>query len=684
MPGYFQNNSGRSRALAASFAVGAVSFVVYWLTAYRTIAWWDNAEYTAVAVSLGVAHPPGSLLLTILGWLVTRIQWGISDTFVLSLTAAAIASATVGLVFWVGRGAVRALTTSEQNLQVTVSILAAFSMAFAATFWSYATRFSPYILTALMTALIFWAMLKWWDRAEGAGGLRWLFVISLLFGLDFSVHRTNLILLPALAAWVIFRRPRTLISGKAWLYGLSGLAAGLIVHFLIIPIAAANPIINGNDPSTLTRFWEYVSLKQYGGGFLVNLFPRKSSFWSNQLVDYLKAFSENFFFVDGQFSAVGLVPGLLGLAGLVSLWRMGWKLGAGMLVMFLCASLLMVFYLNMPADFFRDFARHYLPSFVIFGVFVVYGAASLTLSLSRKRNVVRWPLTAILVLLIGASSINQLWSRYALMNNSYNRIADESARNYLKGLEPNAVLITSGDADTWLPLCVQIADGYRKDVTVCNVHLLNTSWFVRTLLEREPDFPISLGEAQLAALRPIVWQDSTVLIPPKEGTDSLRVLVEATMYGDHRILMVSEQLLLEIIRENKWERPIYFTFPPRWLEPHVRCEGIVSRLLPAQQAIIDRDILRRNLFETYGYAGYEDESIPLEQPAMSVALNLMRAFVMLAMEDISSGDVEAYRTTLQKMEEILPESRIERPNHVKAFLQQLEGAARPDSNSDAR
>ncbi len=144
MYGYgFRDNSNRTSALVGVIAASAASFVVYWLTAYRTIAWWDSAEYTAVALSLGVAHPPGSLLLTILGWLITKIPWGVSDTFVLSLTAAVVASLVVGVVFYLARFNSRVLTDRAQVAETVAAIFASLIMAFGITFWSYATKFSP-------------------------------------------------------------------------------------------------------------------------------------------------------------------------------------------------------------------------------------------------------------------------------------------------------------------------------------------------------------------------------------------------------------------------------------------------------------------------------------------------------------------------------------------------------------
>ena len=62
----------RTRAVVI-VTVTAMAVTVFWRTAYPTIAWWDSGSYTTAAATLGLTSPPGSVLLTILGWIVTRL-----------------------------------------------------------------------------------------------------------------------------------------------------------------------------------------------------------------------------------------------------------------------------------------------------------------------------------------------------------------------------------------------------------------------------------------------------------------------------------------------------------------------------------------------------------------------------------------------------------------------------------
>ena len=88
----------RAARVALVVTTGA-SVAVYWRTAYPTITWWDSSSYSLAAATLGVTSSPGSLLLTLLGWLVTRVSIMSSPARQLNLFAGVLGAFTVALVF---------------------------------------------------------------------------------------------------------------------------------------------------------------------------------------------------------------------------------------------------------------------------------------------------------------------------------------------------------------------------------------------------------------------------------------------------------------------------------------------------------------------------------------------------------------------------------------------------------
>ncbi|HKO15677.1 MAG TPA: DUF2723 domain-containing protein, partial [Gemmatimonadaceae bacterium] len=200
---------------------------VFWRTAYPTITWWDSSGYSLAAATLGVYAPPGSLLLTLLGWPIARLVAGTSAAHALNLLAGVLAGLTVALVYLtatrassIARPAGRMDSPRRVSRGTAVgaavgTACGALTLAFSGTLWAYAVMFTPYVLSALFTAVILWTMLRWWHSADASHAWLWIGVLGLEFGLDFSVHRTNALLIPGAVAWVLLRRPGAFRSARS-------------------------------------------------------------------------------------------------------------------------------------------------------------------------------------------------------------------------------------------------------------------------------------------------------------------------------------------------------------------------------------------------------------------------------------------------------------------------------------
>ena len=370
---------------------------VFWRTAYPTITWWDSSSYSLAAVTLGVTSSPGSLLLTLVGWSVTRLPIPLSEAHTLNLVAGVLGAATCALVLVVAvriHGMWSASATAATWPVLAGAGTGALAFAFSVTLWEHAIKFTPYVLTVVFTGLILLTLVRWWESADRPESWRWIALLTFLFGFDFSVHRTNALLIPGALAWILVRRPRTLADSRSWFAAIGGMVAGLSFQLLVMPISSITTSpLNMFQPDTWSRFWDYVSLAQTGGNFQLTLWPRKSPFWSNQVADVLQVFGANVLHHRSSLGIAGWLPGLTGLIGLAWLWRRAPRFALAFSILFLLQLSATVLYFNIPADFFRSLDRHYLPVLTTFAVAIAVGAGAVMLRLAdiwKRRPAVAW------------------------------------------------------------------------------------------------------------------------------------------------------------------------------------------------------------------------------------------------------------------------------------------------------
>lgn len=241
----------------------------------------------------------------------------------------------------------------------------------------------------------------------------------------------------------------------------------------------------------------------------------------------------------------------------------------------------------------------------------------------------------------GRAKIVETWEKEFKLNQNDPRSFEfilDFGRNLLNSCNPNAILFTNGDNDTYPLWWVQEKEGLRKDVAVVNLSLLNTSVFIKYLKGAPHHLPINLTEEAIDNLKP----------RDREG----------------KRIYVSEQIVNDLIETNKWKRPIYYAVTCRrdYLPEPRRLEGLVYRLLEKGDGMeVDVEACRNNVYEVYSYEGVLDEKGEVAEgldPDMGKVLcrNYSAIHFQIGTELKKKGDLEGAVEELQQMVRLVPES----------------------------
>ncbi|MBC8319396.1 MAG: DUF2723 domain-containing protein [Bacteroidetes bacterium] len=304
-------------------------------------------------------------------------------------------------------------------------------------------------------------------------------------------------------------------------------------------------------------------------------------------------------------------------------------------LLFIMTGLAIIVYLNQtplqPRE--RDYA--YAGSFYAFAIWIGLGVLGLYNALQKKMG--NKVIAAIIVslgsiILVPGIMAEQGWDAH---DRSGKYAAADFAKMYLDSCEPNAILFTNGDNDTFPLWYVQEVEDYRTDVRVVNYMLSSGDWYVNQMGRKVYDsdrLPLTINqdfykkeggyvpvferleEAELLdAIRFIENDNKGTRVPLQSGDwidylpakklilpiDKEAVIASGTVGAKDSAMIVdtitwtvrqgglfrNDLMLLDLIATNNWKRPIYFANPnshSKVLDVDKFChlEGVVYRFKP--------------------------------------------------------------------------------------------------------
>lgn len=612
-------------------ATSAVVLAIYLATLAPTTAFWDTSEYIAAAKVLGIPHPPGNPLFTLLAHVWGLLPLSASYAVRINIFAAVTSAAAAGLWFLVAERWLRSVVPVRGP-----RLLAAFGGALvgatAWTVWNQSTvNEKVYTVSLLFIALIAWLTVRWADRAPGVGRDRMLVLIAYLLALTTTNHMMGVLVAPLVIVYVLWTDWRSLLRPVVVIGAVLALIVGVSINYVYLPIRAGQyPPINEGEPVGMfsQALSDVLNRVQYGKPAVTE---RQANFIS-QLRNYLQYF--NWQFARGWTSlrpVATVVFAFLGLGGLWVLVRRRVRAGLAAALLLGTLTLALIFYLNFRYGFSFDPMRtldrevrerdyFFIASFSFFGVLIAVGFGALMQSIvewlgdrgdERRRW---WSATPVLAL-----AFIPVLANWTTASRAHETLAHDFAVDLLESVEPYGILITAGDNDTFPLWFAQEVEGVRRDVTLANLSLMNTRWHLRQIARRPTeDFDASEAAAlwrpqtnepgvaltdtasrrppgfwpkpsnRVLALTERQLSDSIILPDVAAAPDRPIRVGQVEIHFGSDVLLLQDIVAALLISNNLGKRSIYFSwsaggYPDQTLglSPYLITTGFVRKLATA-------------------------------------------------------------------------------------------------------
>ena len=223
-----------------------IAAVTYLLTIEPTASFWDCGEFIASSYKLEVGHPPGNPVFQLFARFATMFAGPEHAAMAINAMNAILSALTIMLLYLTTVFLVKRLVKPEADGNYSLAraivifgsgAVGALAYTFTDTFWFSAVEAEVYAMSSLFTALVFWAMTKWYEQADEPYANRWLVLIAFLMGLSIGIHLLNLLTIPALVFMFFYKKRENLPYTFLQLLGIFAISVAILAFVLygVIP-----------------------------------------------------------------------------------------------------------------------------------------------------------------------------------------------------------------------------------------------------------------------------------------------------------------------------------------------------------------------------------------------------------------------------------------------------------------
>jgi hypothetical protein len=424
--------------------------VIYALTLYPTVAYGDSGTLTSVAYTLGIAHPPGYPLFTLIAHVFTRIPFE-SVAWRVNFASAVFGSAATFFLF---------MTMIRLTKNLWASLLTAGLYAFSPIIWHHSLFAEVFSLNNFFIALIAFLSLKYSRRPND----KTLFLISYITGLALAHHHSSIFWMGPVWIRLFFIEKSRVFSFRTLRTCILLILLGLSPYLYLRIIAMTDPPVVWGDLSSWLEFSRHIQRFRYGS---LSLVPDSGGGGADALRSlwfYLRHIPLQLMFVGVLFAVWGLYRGVRDRSGrgFITTTAAAFVLSVG------------IFHLlaHLPVEENNQWAMHIqkfwvMPNLFLF-IWLGFGFYKITSSAGSLGRLA--PVIAITLVIL------QIAVSFSSANQSDNWFYYHDAQRKLQPLPERTILLTSGDTADHTIQYLQTCEGMREDVTVAALGMLNQYW----------------------------------------------------------------------------------------------------------------------------------------------------------------------------------------------------------------
>lgn len=434
-------------------------FVLYLRTAAPDIVLMDGVEYTLAGHVLGIPHPPGYPLFTILNKLFQLIPAG---TLAYRSNVLCATTSCLGIVLLY-------LLFTLRWRSTPAAIVSAMSLGLSAGYWENAVKNEAYSLHLFFIIVLMSVLMGTASKTRAFLGT--MFIL----GLSLTNHQVMLLFCPAIAIVILadsgLRRTCLRLLGP----GLCLFIIGMSVYLVLILRSAQDPLMNRGEPRTLNGLMNVM-----GARFTMattNIAGNPSSSSSLHVKHYWYLTTHEW-----AWPLLFLVP--LGLAALLMRDKLFLVLTfTGWIVQFVIITF--TFYTS-GEDIVFMVEPFYLPAHLFMICWIGAGLAYI----HKRTGKLIYGITPVALLV----SLLPLLTHFRVNDQSANRVVKDWASNVMISAQDSAVLFVA--VDEYFPLSyLQLVEKQRPDLTPVHAVALAlepANWWRRIPESQQPRavFPI--------------------------------------------------------------------------------------------------------------------------------------------------------------------------------------------------